>query len=51
MILIVIEIRHYFVEYLHDIKKQIIKFENFTVENKIFLNYNTSKYKSLIIII
>ena len=49
--LIAIEIRHCFVEYQHDIKKQTIKFENFIIENETFLNHHTSKYKSLTIII
>ena len=51
VILIAIEIRHCLVEYQHDIKKQTIKFENFTVENETFLNYHISKYRSLTIII
>ena len=51
VILIAIEIRHCFVEYQHDIKKQTIKFESFTVENETFLNHHILKYKPLIIII
>ena len=51
VILIAIEIDHYFVEYQHDIKKQTIKFENFIIKNETFLNYYILKYKSLTIII
>ena len=49
--LIAIEIRHCFVEYQHDIKKQMIKFKNFIVESETSLNHYISKYKSLTIII
>ena len=49
--LIAIEICHCFIKYQHDIKKQIIKFKNFIVKNKTFLNHYILKYKSLTIII
>ena len=51
VILIAIKIRHCFIKYQHDIKKQTIKFKNFTIENKTFLIHHISIHKSLTIIV